>query len=1112
MSNKKKPSYHSGQPAHHGIEVTYSAKRTTIVDRQLSYRFHTHFHPYVQDLVDKLIERSVRGLQDADTEYKRMPDGTVVPLPDGKPRPVLHEELFSKNQYDPGELVAHTPEEPYPVKDLDFTSGGAYSVYNWELFYHIPLSVAIHLSRNQRFEEAQSWFHHVFDPTDSSSGPTPERFWRVKPLQSTDVKMIEEVLVNLATGADPKLQKDIMNSIGAWKDNPFRPHQVARFRQSAYMLKAVMAYLDNLIDWGDALFRQDTGESINEATQVYVLAANILGTRPQQAPRKGFQQPQTYAKMRGDLDTFGNAMREVEVDIPFDLSPPPPAAADEAKLDTLRSLGAAPYFCVPRNDKLIGYWDTVADRLFKIRNSLNIQGVFRQLPLFEPPIDPALLAKATAAGLDVGDIVSGLNQPLPLVRFGVLVGKALEICQEVSSLGSLLLSAIEKEDGEALAALRARQDRILLGLAEAVRYQQWQEAIKNREGLESSLATVVARYSYYERLLGKKESEIKVPELDALDAEALAKMKFRSDEPELALRPIDVEIATDVLEDAQGRKLSRFEAEELRLLQDAQTGQNVAGGLEALSGQLGVLPQIEVAGKPFGVGGAFAFGGSNFAAGFSGLAAAARALSAEKAYQANKNAKVGSYERREQEWAFQSNIAAGEISQTYKQLRAAQIREAMTEREWHNHQTQIEHAKEIEHFLTDAKTGKTSSQALYSWMRREVRGMHAQCFQFAFEVAKKAERALQHELGDTSRSFLQVGYLSGKQGLLAGEKLQLDVKRMELAYHDLNQREYELVKHVSLQQLDPVALLSLRATGSCTITLPEGLFDLDCPGHYFRRIKSVAVSIPAVVGPYTSVNCTLTLQKSTIRKSPSLGASGYARDGEDTARFSDHFGSVQSIVTSSGSSDSGLFEVNLRDERYLPFEGAGAISEWRLSLPTELPQFDHSTISDVILHVRYTAREGGMPLRNAAVATLTEQIKAATAVGSVRLLSLRHEFPTEWARFAAVKLDTTKVVAPFTIPLREEHYPFWAKALGPIVLDEVTLYAQPGLSTAATIKVYDKDQSPASLKGELNTDTSLGSLRVGKLAGMSLPAIGASTFYFDDNSMRDIWIALSWKS
>ena len=44
-------------------------------------------------------------------------------------------------------------------------------------------------------------------------------------------------------------------------------------------------------------------------------------------------------------------------------------------------------------------WDTVADRLFKIRNCQNIDGVERQLALFAPPIDPAALIRATSMGL-----------------------------------------------------------------------------------------------------------------------------------------------------------------------------------------------------------------------------------------------------------------------------------------------------------------------------------------------------------------------------------------------------------------------------------------------------------------------------------------------------------------------------------------------------------------------------------------------------------------------------------------------------------------------------------------------------------------------------------------
>jgi hypothetical protein len=48
-----------------------------------------------------------------------------------------------------------------------------------------------------------------------------------------------------------------------------------------------------------------------------------------------------------------------------------------------------------------------------------------------------------------------------------------------------------------------------------------------------------------------------------------------------------------------------------------------------------------------------------------------------------------------------------------------------------------------------------------------------------------------------------------------------------------------------------MALLKLKATGKCEIEVPEWLYDMDSPGQYMRRIKSVAISIPCIVGPYT---------------------------------------------------------------------------------------------------------------------------------------------------------------------------------------------------------------------------------------------------------------------
>jgi hypothetical protein len=169
---------------------------------------------------------------------------------------------------------------------------------------------------------------------------------------------------------------------------------------------------------------------------------------------------------------------------------------------------------------------------------------------------------------------------------------------------------------------------------------------------------------------------------------------------------------------------------------------------------------------------------------------------------------------------------------------------------------------------------------------------------------------------------------------------------------------------------------------------------------------------------------------------------------------------VKSIVTSSASNDSGLFETSLADERYLPFEGSGAVSQWRLELPVDWPQFDYDTISDLVMHLRYTAREGGLALQAAATAALGEKIGAAATVGSVRLLSVRHEFPTEWARFSAATIDSTTPLAPLTITLREEHYPFWAQQVEDFALYGVELFASAGTD----VKIYDAetDDPPGS--------------------------------------------------
>ena len=189
---------------------------------------------------------------------------------------------------------------------------------------------------------------------------------------------------------------------------------------------------------------------------------------------------------------------------------------------------------------------------------------------------------------------------------------------------------------------------------------------------------------------------------------------------------------------------------------------------------------------------------------------------------------------RANEWALQSNLAAKEIMQIDKQITAADIREKIANQELSNHLKQIENAQQIEDFMRS----KYTNQELYSWMVGQVSAVYFNSYQLAYDVAKRAETAYRFELGLDDSNFIQFGYWDSlKRGLLAGERLYQDIKRMEVAYIDQNQREYEITKHVSILQLDPLALAQLKQTGECFISIPEALFDLDFPGHYLRRIK-----------------------------------------------------------------------------------------------------------------------------------------------------------------------------------------------------------------------------------------------------------------------------------
>ncbi|TAK64589.1 MAG: hypothetical protein EPO24_03185, partial [Bacteroidetes bacterium] len=448
-------------------------------------QFKNMYHPLVCALRTVLYKEGITGLMKRETQIQTnenfnfethyQPNKKIVP------------QILIKN--DDGIL---TPS--FPIEDIDFTSDGSYSLYNWDLFFRIPFHIACSLTKNQRFEEAMSWFHYMFNPTGALPGNGVQKYWVTKPFYLNQEENYTSQRIDSLLEAVSKPEslniRELELAISEWRSKPFKPDAIARFRPVAYQKALLMKYIDNLTEWGDYLFRQDTMESIVQATQMYILADKLLGPKPRIIPPAVKAPYETYNQMEAKLDAFGNALIDIENILP-NLSALPEGGAELPPSPVTLSML---YFCIPQNDKMLEYWDRVADRLFKIRHCQNIDGVERSLALFAPPIDPGMLVRAAAAGLDISSILAGINAPTPYYRFNVLSQKATELAQEVRGLGSSLLQALEKKDAEAMSLLRSELEIKVLNAVKDIKALQIKETKEQIEVLKRTKKVTEERH------------------------------------------------------------------------------------------------------------------------------------------------------------------------------------------------------------------------------------------------------------------------------------------------------------------------------------------------------------------------------------------------------------------------------------------------------------------------------------------------------------------------------------------------------------------------------------------------------------------------------------------
>lgn len=869
-------------------------------------------------------------------------------------------------------------ERPHQVEDrLDFS--GPYGVYYREIFLHIPLLLADHLNAAGEFDAARDWYHYVFDPTTDEEPPSRREveeegvrptahYWKYPEFREPPARTAEEILEDA-------------EAIARYRRDPFSPHAVARARLTAYQKSVVMRYVDNLLDWGDELFARDTRESINEATLLYTMAADILGPRPAELGACETVEeriaPATYEELEieGEFDVavenlavaararmrtrsgpsgdgaapagdgggpaYAAALRGVgsggitgpgsrnrigDVDLYGTGADPGLARLRRELEEGLAGVSVQPgtseAFCVPVNEELLGYWDRVEDRLFKIRNCMNISGERRSLALFQPPIDPGLLARARAAGLSLGEALELAEPDVPVYRFQVLLERAKSYASTVRSFGGALQSALEKKDAEELRRLKATHRQNLLKLTTEVKERRIEAAKRNLEAVRATRDRTRFRKQHY---------------ADLLD-----------------------------------RGLSGYETANLAFMTTAQLFENYSNTFNTAGSIAHAVPNV---GAPT----AMTYGGREIGAVLTAVGSAFANDADRSRFGASMSSTLGDYERRSERWTFQRDVADRKLDELEKQILAAEVRVAVAERELEIHERTMEQADEVFEFYEDEFT----SLGLYTWLSTELQRLYREAYDMAHEMAVMAQRAYRYEKDDDT-VFVEPGHWeSQRAGLLAGERLQLQLRRMEKAHLENNRRTFEISQTFSLAQMDPFALEELQNGGSCRFRIPEVLFDVAYPGQVRRRIRSVRITIPCVTGPYVNVNAKLRLLQSWVREEPETGEEHLV--AEPRARNA-------SIATSSAQNDSGQFQLSFQDGRYVPFESAGAVSEWALEMPDRFRSFDYDSITDVLIHLDYSAREGGERFRGDVVDSIQARLEAvARDVGFSTLVSLREE-------------------------------------------------------------------------------------------------------------------------
>ena len=594
-------------------------------------------------------------------------------------------------------------------------------------------------------------------------------------------------------------------------------------------------------------------------------------------------------------------------------------------------------FCIPTNPILKALRLRGENNLGKLRSCRNIVGMRRD-------IEPYAVSIAQDEGLPEianGQIrIPGQEGIVPTIyRYAVLINRTKELVALAQQMEAAFMSALHSTDQEDHALLNATQGVKLAQSREGLQRLRIGEAVKGIQLARLQKGSAEIRSTTYDDWITRGQNEYEMNMIQAY-------------------------------KDAGEAQISASESNTAAAIASANLSSIPSMSLDEMFALYTNLARATLG---------MAMGAAHMAAGIYNV----RAIQIQTSGQIN--AALAGFERRNDEWRLQKQLADQDVLIAQQQVLLAQDHLAIVDFEHAISLQEIEFANDNLTFLKN----KAMNAEIYRWMTGVLREIYRYFLQSATAMAKLAEHQLAFLTQEGPPMLIQNNYWvsSGADsegrtdGLTGSKQLLRDVHRLDQHAFEKRQRKLRIEKTFDLAQLFPFEFQEFRQSGVLVFSTPMEWFDRDFPGHYLRLIERVNLSVVAMIPPAQGVSATLT-------------SSGISRTV--VSRFGGLFQTrtirtePEQIAFTGSSASSGQIALSPDSQELLnPFEGMGVDATWEIRMPRASNRFNYNTLATILFTVEYSALNS-FDYRQEVMHRLDRNVRAD------RAFSFRHDFPDPW--------------------------------------------------------------------------------------------------------------------